>query len=90
MSVLFKKIAASVAAIAVVANSIGVPASFAAPAAPASKKVSSQSAVAKAPAELKARLKAQKAALETSGKSAKYSRAEIRWNDAASKPSQIS
>lgn len=90
MSALLKKIAAAVASVTVAANSVGVPASFAAPSAPTPKSAVAQSSLAKAPTELKSRLKAQKAALETSGKSAKYSRAEIRWNDAASKPSQIS
>ena len=89
MSPLFKKIVATAASLAVFANSVGVPATFAATAPKSVQKTASQAGVAKAPTELKTRLKAQKSVLEKNGKTAKYSGTEIRWNDAAAKPNQI-
>lgn len=89
MSPLFRKIVAATASLAVFTNSVGVPATFAATVPKTVQKAVSQASVAKAPTELKTRLKAQKSALEKNGKTAKYSGAEIRWNDAAAKPNQI-
>ncbi len=89
MSPLFKKIVATAASLAVFANSVGVPATYAETSQKPVQKTASQAGMAKAPTELKTRLKAQKSALEKSGKAAKYSGTEIRWNDAAAKPKQI-